>query len=166
MAKITAITPTGSNATRITYETDWKGTPTFTVTDSMSSSFSDYTVTVYAKANADNSTRRHGTFTQPTLAVQVVGIGLADGATLVLPAGDSTNGSITYSYTSDGTQNKSLGSTKQLKTFGLLGHTLSAYYGHGTQTITTMTLTKGDMTFTVILDNPLTINNPSSVNQS
>ena len=163
-AIVTGVTPTGSNPTKITYSTDWKGTPTFSVGDKKTSEYSAYTATIYAVASADNSTRRHGTFTQPTISISVSGITNECKASLILPAGDASE--IVFERTGNGSVKKTLGSISQIKKFGLLGHTLSAYYGHGIHTISTMTIVKDNITFTVPLDNPITINNPSSVNQS
>ncbi len=163
-AKITAISPSGSIPTRITWKTDWKGTPTFTTTDSKTNSFSNYAATVYAQATADNSTRKHGKFTQPTVTIAVANSAAGYTAKLVLPAGDASD--IIFEISGNGTVKKTLGATSQIKSFGLLGHTLSAYYGHGTQTITTMTLTKDGVTYTVILDTPIVITSPSSINQT
>ena len=169
---ITGITPSGSNATKITYTTkslSWgRGTePTFTAGMSMTSSYSNYAATLYAVATADNSTQRHGGFTRPTLTVTVAGA--ADGykASFTLPAGSAD--AVVFSRTGNGTIKQTLGKVSQIKSWTsnfILTHTLSAYYGHGEQTISTMTLTKDGVTYTVTLTNPLKINNPSSVNQS
>lgn len=171
---ITGGTPSGSNPTKITYTTQdvaWYlggGTmPTFTVGTNMTSSYSNYAATLYAVATADNSTQRHGNFTRPTLTVTVAGV--ADGytASFTLPAGSAD--AVAFSRTGNGTIKQTLGKVSQIKSWksnlNALTHTLQAYYGHGEQTISTMTLTKGNMTYTVTLENPLKINNPSSVNQ-
>ena len=48
----------------------------------------------------------------------------------------------------------------------ILTHKLNAYYGHGTQVISQLTVVKDGITVTFELDQPMTIVNPSSVNQS
>lgn len=172
-ATITAITPTGSNPTKITYTTKslgWgRGTePTFTAADNQTS-FIDTaktSATVYAVATADNSIQRHGGFTQPTLTITVAGVDSGCNVSMTLPAGSANT--VTFSRTGNGTMKGTLGKVSQIKSWTsnyVLTHTLSAYYGHGTQKITTMTIVKDNVTYTVTLDNPLTINNPSSVNQ-
>ncbi len=163
-ATISAITPTGSNPTKITYKTSW-GTPTFTAGTPLESSIDTdkNSATVYAVATADNSgLRRNGSFKQPTLTVTISGITADSVVTLVLPKGDSVS-DITFSRTGNGTITKTLGIVTQLNTFSY--HRLYAYYGHGTQTITTMTVVRDGVTYTVTLPQPITINNPSSVNQ-
>lgn len=174
-ATITAITPTGSNPAKITYTTKdlaWYqggGTqPTFTATGNQTSQFnsSTNTATVYALADADNSTQRHGKFTQPTLTITVGGIPSDYTASLTLPAGSA--GEVAFTRTGEGTIKGTLGKVSQYKSWTsnvVLTHTLQKYDGHGTQTIRTMTVTKGDMQYTVTLPIPLTITNPSSVNQ-
>jgi len=132
----------------------------------MTSSYSDYAANVYAKATADNSTQRHGSFTRPTLTVAVAGIPDGYTASFTLPAGSAD--AIEFSRTGNGTIKQTLGKVEQIKSWTsnfILTHTLQAYYGHGEQTISTMTLAKDGVTYTVTLTNPLKINNPSSVNQ-
>lgn len=172
-ATITAITPTGSNPTRITYTTrslkwyEGGGTePTFTATGNQNSSFTAYAATIYAVATADNSTQRHGSFTQPTLTLTIAGVTSDSVVSLVLPGGNSSD--ITFSRTGNGTIKQTLGTVSQIKSWTsnvVLTHTLSAYYGHGEQNIETMTIVKSGVTFTVTLEKPVVINNPSSVNQ-
>lgn len=170
-ATITGITPTDSNNTKLTYETNRLGTPTFKASDAKTSSYSNYAATVYALAEVDNDgAQHHGTFTQPTLKISVSGIAEGYKAKLTLPAGSANQ--VVFERTGNGNITKTLGKTEIIKTidqwalFGTLHHNLWAYYGHGTQTITTMTLTKDNLTYTVTLDNPIVITNPSSVNQS
>ena len=163
-AKITGHTPTGTYATKVTYtESGWIiKTPTFKAGTSMTSSHSDYAATLYAKAAADNSTRRHGTYTEPTLTITVSNVTGCDTATLTLPAGSNGASAISYEYTKDGVVTKTLGKAEITKTWSGGIHDLEAYYGHGTVTITTMTLVKDNVTYTVTLENPLVITNPSS----
>ena len=176
---ITGITPTGSNPTKITYTTKnlgWRGTePTFTATGNQTSSISEdkYSATLYAVATADNSTQRHGSFTQPKLTLTVAGVDSSSEVSLVLPAGSAN--AITFSRTGNGTITQTLGKVEQIKSWTsnfIFTHTLNAYYGHGTEVkITEITIKRKDVTtnqvvtYTVTLDNPLTINNPSSANQ-
>lgn len=163
--RITAHTQTGTYATKVTYTNDWKGTPTHKTSDNQTSSHSDYAATLYAMAVADNSGgRHHGTYTQPTLTITVYGI--ADGykASMTLPAGSAN--AVTFERTGNGAITMTLGKkTSANAGTGLAqwtGHTIETYYGHGTVSITTMTLTKDGVTYTVTLDNPLVITNPSS----
>lgn len=168
---VKAITPTGSNPAKITYTTkslSWgRGTePTFTATGNQTSSRTDYAATVYAVATADNSTQRHGGFTRPTLTLTVAGVDSSSAVSLTLPAGSAD--AITFSRTGNGDMTKTLGKVDQIKSWTsnfVLTHTLSAYYGHGTQTIRTMKMVRDGITFEITLGNPITIINPSSVNQ-
>ena len=170
---ITAMTPTGSNPTKVTYTTksvsNWLGggtQPTFTATGNQSSSFTTYEATVYAVATADNSTQRHGGFTQPKLTLTVAGVDSSCSVSVVLPGGSANE--VTFTRTGNGTIQQTLGKVSQIKSWTsnlVLTHTLDAYYGHGTQTIETMTVTKDGVAYTVTLENPLVITNPSSVNQ-
>lgn len=170
---ITGISPTGSNPTKITYTTKslslGRGTePTFTATGNQTSSYSAYEATLYAVATADNSTQRHGSFTQPKLTITVAGVDSSCSVSMTLPAGSAS--AVTFSRTGNGAITQTLGSVAQINSWktnwGIYTHTLSAYYGHGTgQKIETMTVVKNGVTYTVYLENPLTINNPSSVNQ-
>ncbi len=175
-ATISAITPTGSNPTKITYTTKslslGRGTePTFTaVTDpNLISSLDKNTnhATVYAVATADNTTQRHGSFTRPTLTLTIAGVTSDSKVELVLPAGAAS--AITFSRTGNGTIKQTLGTVSQIRSWttnwGLYTHTLSAYYGHGQQTIDKMKVTYNGVDYEVTLTTPISINNPSSVNQ-
>lgn len=170
--KITGISPEGSNPTKITWQTNRLGTPTFNATDSKDSTFNSYVATLYAIATADNSgsmgslSNRHGNFTRPKLTLEISSMGQASSAKIILPAGDSANEDVAYTWTQDGKTERELGSTALIKNFGAAErHGLYAYYGHGIQTIRTLTLEYNGVTYTVTLDNPITITNPSSVNQ-
>lgn len=179
-ATISAITPTGSNPAKITYTTSspaWYlggGTvPNFkTANETSALNTNTNTATVYALATADNSTQHHASFTKPSVTVTIGGVGSGCTVNFTLPAGSTNNSEIVFSRTGNGTITQTLGTVKQIQTwksnFNALTHTLSAYYGHGNQTITTMTIKDSitTYTYTVTLTNSLTINNPSSVNQS
>lgn len=171
---VTGISPTGSNPTSVTYTTknlSWgMGTePTFTAATNMTSSF-DQTkneATIYAVATADNSTQRHGSFTRPTLTLTVAGVDNGCAVSLTLPGGSANE--IVFSRTGNGTITQTLGRVAQIKSwtsYFALTHTLDAYYGHGDQTIQTMTIVRDGVTYTVTMDKPLVIHNPNSVNQS
>lgn len=174
-ATISAISPSGSNPAKITYTTKniaWYlggGTqPTFTATGNQTSTYNaeTNTATLYAVATADNSTQRHGGFTQPTLTLTVAGVDSGCTVTLTLPGGSAD--AVTFTRTGNGTIKNTLGKVSQIKSWTsntFLTHTLNAYYGHGSQTITTMTVVKDGVTFTVTLPKPIVINNPNSVNQ-
>ena len=171
-ATITGISPTGSNPTKITWEMkDENGcssdAPYFKAEDNKTSSYTAYAATVYAKATADNSTQHNGSFTRPTVTLTIAGVDSSSTVSLVLPAGSAS--AVTFSRTGNGTVTGTLGTTGSIKTWTttyIFTHTLNAYYGHGTQTISTMTITRDGVTYTVTLANPLTITNPSSVNKT
>lgn len=169
-AKITGITPTGSNATKVTYTLKNEGggqKPTFTATGNQTSQITDsYTATVYAKPTIDNSMQRHASFELPSLTLTVYGVDSNCDVSLTLPGSDTD--AIVFSRKGNGAITKNLGKVSQLRkwnTYFILTHTLNGYYGHGNQTITQMTVVKNNQTYTVTLENPLKINNPSSVNQ-
>ncbi len=179
---ITGITPTGSNPAQITYTTkslawyEGSGTqPTFTATGNRTSSHSttDNTATLYAVATADNSTQRHGSFTRPTMTLTVAGVNSACTVSITLPGGSAD--AVVFSRTGNGTMSGTLGRISQIRSWqtkpslgvGLvtLTHTLDAYYGHGNQAISNMTVACNGVNYTVTLDKPIVINNPSSNNQ-
>lgn len=174
-ATISAVTPTGSNPAKLTYTTknldtcDGGGTePTFTATGNQTSTFSaaDNTATLYAVATADNSTQRHGSFTQPTVTLTIAGVTADSDVQLTLPAGSAN--AVVFARTGNGTVKATLGKKEQIKSWTsrvALTHTLDAYYGHGTQTIIDMTVTSGNVSYTVTLEKPIVITNQSSVNQ-
>ena len=89
--------------------------------------------------------------------------GISDNCTasFILP-GSGNASAITFSRTGNGTITNKIGATGQL----ILTHKLNAYYGHGTQVISQLTVVKDGITVTFELDQPMTIVNPSSVNQS
>ena len=170
-AKITGVN-TGTNTsinTKLTWTTNRLGTPTFTASESKKNSFSDYAATLYASATVDNggswgAGNRHGFFAEPKLTISVYGV--ADGFTvsMTLPAGASS--AIEFSRTGNGAIEKEIGKVSTVKSFGVGSrHYLEGYAGHGTVKIETMTLTKDGVTYTVTLDNPLVITNPSSVDK-
>ena len=165
-AAITTGTTTGTYDTQITWSKRYGTLNKFSTTSSKTSSFSAYYAEVYAQAKADNSTQKHGTFTRPNLSIAVTGIGNAESATLILPGGDSTQK--TFTFTKDETKTVTLGSTSIIAEWKIMGvgHDLQAYHGHGSQTIETMTLVYNGVTYTVKLTNKLEIKNPSSVNQN
>lgn len=169
-ATITAISPTGENPTGITYtikDLGWRGKePTFATKDSLKSNLDqdNNTATLYAVASADNSTQRHGTFTRPTITIKIDGISNEYDATIILPAG-SADSDITSSCTGNKNITMTLGSVKQINKWTsnfILTHTLDAYYGHGEQTISTMTVSKNGVNYTIYLEKPIVIINPSS----
>lgn len=170
--KISGIDPNKSVPTKVTWtkknsngcEAD---KPTFTVKDNKTGTFSDYNATVYAQATADNSTQCHGSFNQPSLTLNVGGIDSNCKASIVLPGGSANN--VEFSRSGSGTITMKLGKIEQIKSWTsslILTHTLKAYRGHGEQEIKTMTISKGDESYMIELDNPLKINNPSSVDQT
>lgn len=174
-ATITNISPTNSNPTSITYTTSsvsflqGGGTrPTFTASTPLPSSFDSNKnqAILYAVATVDNSTQCHGSFTQPTLTITIAGVNSDCAVSLTLPGGSSSE--IEFARTGNGEITKTLGTVSQIRTWTsniVLKHTLNAYYGHGEQTIRTMTVTMDDVMYTVTLEKPIDINNPSSVNQ-
>ena len=165
VATITGITPSGSNPTKVTWTT--ANTVTFTAAENKTSEYSAYAATVYALATADNSTQKHGSFTQPTLSITLSGFGGASSASLILPAGSAS--ALTYTYTSDNQKvTKTLGSKSQIKSWSgcMVTHTLDGYNGHGTQTISEVVMVMHGISCTFTLDNPLVITNPSSTNQT
>lgn len=173
--KITAITPTGSNPAKITYTTEAIDTcegggtrPTFKATGNETSAIDTAAnkATVYAVATADNDDQAHGSFTRPTLTVTVAGVTSDSAVSFTLPGGSAD--AITFSRTGNGTIKNTLGKVDQIKSWTsnlIYTHTLDAYYGHGDQTISTMTLIKNDVTYTVHLDKSVIVSNPSSTNQ-
>lgn len=174
-ATISAITPTGSNPAKITYTTKnlaWYqggGTqPTFTATGNQTSAINtaNNSATLYAVATAHNSSPRHGGFTRPTLTLTIAGVDSGSTVSLTLPGGSAD--AVTFSRTGNGTIKQTLGKVTQINSWTsafIFTHTLSAYKGHENQTITTMTIVKDGVTYTVTLPQPIVINNPSSVNQ-
>jgi hypothetical protein len=169
---VSAISPTGNNPAKITYTTKslgWRGTePTFTATGNQTSSIDleNNKATLYAVATADNSTQRHGSFTRPTLTVTIAGIGTNDTVSFTLPAG-SASAAVTFSRTGNGIIKQTLGTVSQINKWTsnfVFTHTLDAYYGHGEQTINTITVTRDGVVYTINLEKPIKINNPSSAN--
>ncbi len=123
---------------------------------------------LYGDASADNSTQHNGSFAQPTLTVTIAGISDDSTASFVLPANGNAP-AVTFSRTGNGTISNKIGATAQIKSWTtslILTHRLNAYYGHGTQTIDQLTVTQNGIPFTFTLDKPMTIVNPSSVNQN
>lgn len=123
---------------------------------------------LYGDATADNSTQHNGSFAQPTLTVTIAGINSDCTASFILPANGKAS-AITFSRTGNGTISNKIGATGQIKSWTtslILTHKLNAYYGHGTQSIDQLTVTQNGITFTFTLDQPMTIVNPSSVNQT
>lgn len=155
-ATITAISPTGNNPTKITYTVSW-GTPTFTATEGKKSFYSsDNEATLYAIATADNSRQHNGSFTRPTITITIAGISNEYDATIILPAGSAAS-DIKFSRTGNGEITKTLGSVEQIKSWETwlivtFTHTLNAYKGHETQTISTMTVSKNNVAYTIYLE--------------
>lgn len=168
--KITAVSPTTAVNTKLTWTTRF-GTPTFKASESKTNSFSDYAATLYGSATVDNggaygAGNRHGFFAKPKLTITMYGVANGYTASVTLPKG-SASSAITFERTGNGNVEKEIGNVSTIKYFGIGSrHYLEGYVGHGTQTITTMTLTKDGKSYTVTLDNPLVITNPSSVNQT
>ena len=171
-AQFTTGTPSGSNNTQLTWTLS-SGKPNFSATAAMTSSVTAYSATLYAVPTVDNNTQAHGSFTLPTLAMQMNNV--PDGYTASITFAANGNASaITYSRSGSGAISaKSLGSKAEIKKWTTkwmyvitLTHTMDAYYGLGNQTINTMTLTKDGVTYTIYLENPLVLNNPNSVNKT
>ncbi len=169
---ISGISPTTSTPTKITWSMkdangcDTGGAPYFVVGENKTPSYSAYEAKIYATATADNDTQHNGGFNRPTLKLTVAGVDNSCSVSMLLPGGDTD--AITLARTGSGEISVSLGKVSSIKTWRtsiIYTHTLNAYYGHGTQTIREMTVTKDNITYTFILENPITIINPSSVNQ-
>lgn len=123
---------------------------------------------LYGDATADNSTQHNGSFAKPTLTVTIAGVSDNCTTSFILP-GSGNASAITFSRTGNGTIGNAIGATAQIKSWTtslILTHKLNAYYGHGTQTISQITVTQNGFTYTFTLDQPMTIVNPSSVNQT
>lgn len=123
---------------------------------------------LYGDATADNSTQHNGTFTQPTLTVTIAGVSDNCTSSFILPANGNAS-AITFSRTGNGTISNKIGKTGQIASWTtslILSHKLNAYYGHGTQNISQLTVVKDGITVTFALDKPMTVVNPSSVNQN
>ena len=169
-AMITSITPTGSNATKITWvevEDCGNKAPEFSVTEPQTSQCTSYSATLYAVATVDNSTQKHGSFTQPTMTIKASGIANCEKAVLTLLGGDAD--AIAFEFTADNQSiKKTLGKTEVIKKWSgtLVTHDLKAYYGHRGQTITMMAITNDGVVYNVTLANSITIENPSSENQT
>ena len=176
-ATITGISSTASNPTRLSYTLS-SGKPNFKLEDSKASAFDSVanTATIYAIATADNETQAHGSFEVPSMTVTIAGVDSGCSVSFVLPGGANGNDAVTFSRTGNGTITKSLGRLRQIKTWQTkwmwvvtLTHTLDAYDGHntanGAAVIREMTVVRNGVTYTVTLPTPMTVNNPSSVNQ-
>ena len=174
-ATITGVSGSPSKQEKITYTGGAcsSSAPTFAVETDNNSATSgvdsaNNKAVLYGDASADNSTQRNGTFAQPTLTVTIAGVSSDCTTSFILPANGNAT-AITFSRTGNGTISNKIGSTKQIKSWTtslILNHKLNAYYGHGTQSIDQLTVTQNGITFTFTLDQPMTIVNPSSVNQS
>ena len=122
---------------------------------------------LYADADPDNSTQHNGNYILPQLTVTIAGVSSDSTVSFILPANGKAS-AITFSRTGNGTITKEVGSKASIKTWTTLvvfTHTQYAYYGHGNQTITQLTVVKDGITLTFELDQPMIIVNPSSVNQ-
>lgn len=171
-ATVSGVTPTASSPTKITYAMEGGliggKKPKFTATDSKLSYVDKDAnkAVLYGIAQADNSTQRHGKFSLPSLTIAFAGFDSGYSASLTLPGGSAD--AVTFSRTGEGSVTKNLGKVAQIKTWTssyVFTHTLSAYYGHGDQTISTMTLSKDGKTYNIVLEKPIVVQNPNSVNQ-
>lgn len=124
-------------------------------------------VILYADAKPDNSTQHNGSYDLPSMTVTIDGVSSNSTVSFILPANGNAT-AITFSRTGNGTITQSVGKTASIKTWTtmvVLTHTQYAYYGHGNQTISQLTVVHDGITVTFDLDQPMVIVNPSSVNQ-
>ena len=171
---ITGVTPGTSTSipTKITWTKNWRGALSYTLTDNKTNALDtvNNTVTVYAKATTGSDGEGVGTgdagFVRPQLTFAASGIDNSTKVTFTIPKGNATNDiSVTLTGTTGGTY--TLGNTAEVySSWSLATYSVRGYFGHETQTIETVTVTKDGIDYTVTLDKPIIINNPSSVNKT
>ena len=126
-------------------------------------------VTVYAQATKSGT--GDATFNRPTLKFKASGIDSFSTVKFTIPAGSAKAIDVTLNGTTE-SSDYTLGSTFQVVSKGgsfswaYITYSVSGYKGHGEDVrIETVTITKGGIAYTVTLDNPIIINNPSSIDQ-
>jgi len=161
---ITAVSPNTEIPTKIT----WTSIGSYTFGDKKTNTVdtATNTVNVYAEAT-DKEGNGDARFYLPTLTFAAAGIDSSTKVQFTIPKGDS-NKDINIELT--GTTPKesvALGDTREWTSQkkNCVTYSVEAYYGHGDQTIATVTVVYQGKTFQVQLEKPIVIHNPSSVNQ-
>ncbi len=128
-------------------------------------------VYVYAQATTDSDIVGNGDagFIHPTLTFTTTGVDSSCSVEFTIPAGSATakSISITGNATSSPVELGVKGTAYDMGkgTWGVT-YTAYSYLGHGDQTISQVTVKRGGITYTVYLEKPIIIHNPSSVNQT
>ena len=171
---ITGVNPgtTTSIPTRITWTKNWRGALSYTLTENKTNALdaTSNTVTVYAKASTSSEAENVGTgdagFVRPKLTFTAAGIDSSTKITYTIPEGNSNN-TINVELTGTAAREYTLGHTAEVySSWSLATYSVRGYFGHGSQTIDTITVTKNGVEYSVTLDKPIVINNPSSVNKT
>lgn len=144
----------------------------YTFSETRKNQIDGFEVTVYAKASEDGESCGTGDagFTRPTLKFKASGVSESATVKFTIPKGDASAINVTLNGTAESSEIK-LGSINQV--YSLDGYrawvisvtyTAFGYQGHGNEAkIETITITQDGVVYTVTLDNPIVINNPSSI---
>jgi hypothetical protein len=129
------------------------------------------TVTVYAKASTSSEAEGVGNgdagFVRPKVGFTAAGIDNTMTVAFSIPKG-SSNADISVSLTGTTKKEFTLGYTNEVySSWSVYTYSVRGYFGHGDQTIETVTITTSDgIVVQVKLDKPIIIKNPSSVNKT
>ncbi|MBQ3531613.1 MAG: hypothetical protein IJA05_06820 [Oscillospiraceae bacterium] len=162
---VSSISPSGTIKTTISYSgTEPNGNYTYgnEVTNGAISG-KPYEWNAYASAK-DQGTGDAG-FELPTITFAASGLNSVDILEFTIPAGSSNV--LNVSITGNGNNTKTLGSLSVYKEkSGCVTYTVYQYNGHGTIKISEVAVKHNNETYTIYLENPITVYNPSSIPNS
>lgn len=167
---ITGVSPatTESVPTRITWtvSSGWRKQHEYTYGENKTSVLStdNNEVTVYAKAKKGSGTG-DATFESPAITVTAAGVDSNSTIEFTIPAGSASERKVTI--TGNNSQTVTLGNVEKHYENRpvLITYTVYKFMGHGDQTISTVTIKRNGVTYKVVLEKPIKIHNPSSINQ-
>ncbi len=181
---VSAITPTTTESipTKIVWTQKsgiGKSLLEYTLEDSANNELdtANNSATVYAKATTGSDGEGVGTgdagFVRPTVSFAVAGVDTSSTVKVTIPKGNSSKDVAVERKGNGTTSSVVLGETfvsysyDGYRAFVIsVTYTVRGYRGHENQTISTVTIERDGITYTVTLEKPIVINNPSSVNKT
>ena len=172
---VTGVTNTGSINTQISWTVSGRFIKSVSYTYSNPNGLTSRVDTTnnevwaYAAASADGEGCGNGDagFTRPQVTFAVAGVDSASTVTFTIPAGAAN--ALSFSCTGNGSKTLTLGTanTKVNEVSSIVTYTCFGYRGHGdTVEISEVKVTRDGVTYTVNLEKPIIIHNPSSVDKT
>lgn len=169
---VSAVSPSNSINTKITWSKNWRGALSYTLSDPKTNSIDPETNTVTAYAQAVTSGgvsvgNGDAGFIHPKVKFTVAGVDAKSTVKFTIPAGNAN--AKNFSQTGNGQSGDiTLGAHNNeiYSSWSIYTYSVHGYLGHGNQIIKQITIERESVTYTVTLDKPINIVNPSSIDKT